>query len=161
MFVDESGVATNMARLYGRAPRGERARRAAPPGRRERLTIPGGLTLGGLTAFPAVAGAADTAVLCVSVERALVPALRPGQTVVLDGVSVHRAARVRHPAAATGCRLHFAAPYSPDRNPVDPAWSKPALSPTAMCSKGAAWRRTRVATPLVTGARTVRQASTQ
>ncbi len=124
VFVDESGVATNMARLYGRAPRGERARGAVPHGRWERLTILGGLTLAGLSACLAVEGAADTAVMCAFVEHALVPTLRPGQTVVLDNLSVHRAARVRRLIERAGCRLLFLPPYSPDLNPIEQAWSK-------------------------------------
>ncbi len=124
MFVDESGVATNMARLYGRAPRGARARGAVPHGRWERLTILGGLTLGGLTACLAVEGAADTAVMCAFVEHALAPTLRPGQAVVLDNLSVHRAARVRRLVERAGCRLLFLPPYSPDLNPIEQAWSK-------------------------------------
>lgn len=124
VFLDESGVATNMARLYGRAPRGERARGAVPHGRWERLTILGGLTLGGLTACLAVEGAADTAVMLAFVRHVLVPTLRPGQVVVLDNLSVHRAAAVRRLVEAAGCRLLFLPPYSPDLNPIEQAWSK-------------------------------------
>ncbi len=124
VFVDESGVATNMARLYGRAPRGQRARGAVPHGRWERLTILGGLTLAGLTACLAVEGAADTAVMVAFTREVLVPALRPGQVVVMDNLSVHRAAAVRRLIEAAGCRLVFLPPYSPDLNPIEPAWSK-------------------------------------
>ncbi len=69
-------------------------------------------------------GAADTAVMCAFVEHALAPTLRPGQVVVLDDLSVHRAARVRRLAEAAGCRLLFLPPYSPDLNPIEQAWSK-------------------------------------
>ena len=124
VFLDESGVATNMARRYGRAPRGERARGAVPHGRWERLTILGGLSLGGLTACLAIEGAADTAVMLAFVRHALVPTLRPGQVVVLDNLSVHRAASVRRAVEAAGCRLLFLPPYSPDLNPIELAWSK-------------------------------------
>jgi transposase len=124
VFVDESGVATNMARLYGRAEGGRRAAGAVPHGRWERLTILGALTLGGLAACMSVEGAADTPVMVAFVEHVLVPALRPGQVVVLDNLSVHRAACVRRLIEAAGCRLLFLPPYSPDLNPIEPAWSK-------------------------------------
>ena len=113
-----------MARLYGRAPGGQRAGGAVPHGRWERLTILGGLSLDGLVACLAVEGATDTAVMVAFTEHVLVPALRPGQTVVLDNLSVHRAARVRRLIEAAGCRLLFLPPYSPDLNPIEPAWSK-------------------------------------
>jgi transposase len=124
VFVDESGIATNLARAYGRAPGGERAPGAVPHGRWERLTILGGLSLAGLVACLAVEGAADTDVMVAFTRHVLVPALRPGQVVVLDNLSIHRAARVRRLIEAAGCRLVFLPPYSPDLNPIEPAWSK-------------------------------------
>jgi transposase len=124
VFVDECGIATNMTRLYGRAARGQRAAGAVPHGRWERLTVFGGLTRGGLTACMSLEGAADTAAMVAFVEHVLVPTLRPGQIVVLDNLSVHRDARVRHLIERAGCELRFLPPYSPDLNPIEPAWSK-------------------------------------
>ncbi len=124
VFVDESGVATNMARRYGRAAAGRRARGTAPAGRWERLTVLGALTLGGLTACLAVEGATDRAVMRAFVRHALVPTLRPGQVVVLDNLSAHRDAGVRRLVEAAGCTLAVLPPYSPDLNPIEPAWSK-------------------------------------
>ena len=124
MFVDESGIATNLVRLYGRAPRGVRAAGAAPYGRWERLTVLGGLTLAGLTACMWVDGATDTDVFVAFTAHVLVPALKPGQVVVLDNLSPHKAPRVRALIEAAGCRLLFLPPYSPDLNPIEPAWSK-------------------------------------
>ena len=124
MFVDESGVATNMARRYGRAVGGQRVRGTVPHGRWERLTILGGLTLGGLSACLAVEGATDAAVMRAFVQHALVPVLKPGQVVVLDNLSAHRDARVRRLIEAAGCTLLFLPPYSPDFNPIEQAWSK-------------------------------------
>jgi transposase len=124
VFVDESGVATDMARRYGRAPGGARAPGAVPYGRWERLTIFGGLTLAGLAACMSVEGAADTAAVVAFTEHVLVPALRPGQTVVMDNLAPHKAPRVRALIEAAGCRLVFLPPYSPDLNPIEPAWAK-------------------------------------
>ena len=124
VFVDESGIATDLVRLYGRAPRGRRAVGQAPYGRWERLTILGGLTLGGLTACMSVEGATDTGAFVAFTEHVLVPALHPGQVVVLDNLSPHKAARARELIEAAGCRLLFLPPYSPDFNPIELAWGK-------------------------------------
>ena len=124
VFVDESGIATNLVRLYGRAPRGVRVRGSAPYGRWERLTLLGGLSLAGLIACMAVEGPADTDVVVAFTEHVLVPALHPGQVVLLDNLSPHRAARVRDLIERAGCRLLFLPPYSPDFNPIEQAWSK-------------------------------------
>lgn len=124
VFVDECGIATNLARLYGRAPGGQRVIGRVPHGYWERLTVLGGLTLGGLTACLSIEGAADTDVMVAFTEHALVPTLRPGQVVVLDNLSIHRAPRVRQLIEAAGCRLLFLPAYSPDLNPIEQAWSK-------------------------------------
>jgi transposase/transposase-like protein len=124
VFVDESGVATDMVRRYGRAPGGQRARGTAPYGRWERLTIFGGLSRLGLVACMSITGAADTPAVLAFLEHALVPVLRPGRVVVLDNLAPHKAARVRALIERAGCRLLFLPPYSPDFNPIEPAWSK-------------------------------------
>ena len=124
MFVDECGVATDLTRRYARAPRGQRAVGRVPYGRWLRVTVLGGLSLGGLLATMSVPGSADTDVMVAFCRRVLVPTLRPGQVVVLDNLSVHKAPRVRQLIEAAGCRLLFLPPYSPDLSPIEPAWSK-------------------------------------
>ena len=125
VFVDECGVATNLVRRYGRAPKGERAVGQAPYGRWERLTILGGLSLTlGLGACLAVEGAADTPAVMAFVEQVLVPTLTPGQIVVMDNLAPHKRPAVRRAIEAAGCRLLLLPPYSPDFNPIERAWSK-------------------------------------
>ena len=112
-------------RLYGRAPKGERAVGQAPYGRWERLTILGGLSLElGLGACMSVDGAADTDVVVAFLDQVLVPTLRTGQVVVLDNLAPHKAQRVRTLIEAADCRLLLLPPYSPDFNPIEQAWSK-------------------------------------
>jgi transposase len=113
-----------MARRYGRAPGGQRARGTAPYGQWHRLTIFGGLSLAGLVACMSIPGAADTPAVVAFTERVLVPVLRAGQVVVMDNLAPHKAARVRELIEGAGCRLRFLPPYSPDFNPIEPAWSK-------------------------------------
>lgn len=69
-------------------------------------------------------GAADTAAFTVYVRDLLCPTLRPGQIVVLDNVSFHRAQTVRALIEAAGCQLLFLPPYSPDFTPIEHAFSK-------------------------------------
>jgi transposase len=54
----------------------------------------------------------------------LAPRLRPGQVVVLDNLSAHKAASIREALAAHGCDLLFLPPYSPDFTPIEQAFSK-------------------------------------
>lgn len=124
VFVDESGIATTLTRRYARAPAGERAIGRVPAGHWTQLTILGGLSLAGLVACMSIEAATDREVFLAFVEHVLVPALKPGQVVILDNLSSHRAAAVRLRIEAAGCRLVYLPPYSPDLNPIEQAWSK-------------------------------------
>lgn len=124
VFLDESGIATNLVRLYGRAQRGERASGTAPYGRWERLTLFGALSVTGVCACMSLDGAADTDAMVAFVEQILTPALHPGQVVCLDNLNVHKAKQVQELIEAAGCTLLFLPPYSPDFNPIGQAWSK-------------------------------------
>jgi transposase len=58
------------------------------------------------------------------VEQVLVPALEPGDVVVMDNLPAHKAAGVRDAIETAGARLLFLPPYSPDFNPIENAFSK-------------------------------------
>ncbi len=124
VFVDESGITTTLTRLYARAPAGTRAVGRVPAGHWRQLTILGGLSLQGLVACMSIEAATDRDVFLAFVERVLVPALKPGQAVVLDNLSSHKPPAVRALIERAGCTLHFLPPYSPDLNPIEQAWSK-------------------------------------
>jgi transposase len=108
-----------------RAEGGWRIPDTVPCARWHRLTLLGALTFGGLAACLAIPDAADTDAMAAFVEPVLAPALRPGQVVVPDNLSVPRAPVVRRLVGAAGCTLRFLPPHSPDLNRVEPAWSKP------------------------------------
>jgi transposase len=65
------------------------------------------------------------------VAEVLVPALRPGDTVVLDDLAAHKFAGIRHLIEAAGASLLYLPPYSPDLNPIENAFAKKALLRTA------------------------------
>jgi len=50
VFIDETGASTKMARLHGRAPRGQRLRMSVPHGHWKTTTFTGALRLTGMTA---------------------------------------------------------------------------------------------------------------
>jgi len=72
----------------------------------------------------AVEGATTARVFETYVEQVLVPALRPGQVVVMDNLGAHRPRRVRELIEARGCELIYLPSYSPDLNPIEEALSK-------------------------------------
>lgn len=58
------------------------------------------------------------------VREILVPALVPGEIVVLDKLGSHKGAEVRGLIREAGCHLAFLPPYSPDLNPIEHAFVK-------------------------------------
>jgi len=54
----------------------------------------------------------------------LSPTLAPGDIVVMDNLSVHKAKGIRDEIEATGATLLYLPPYSPDFPPIEPCWSK-------------------------------------
>ncbi|HEY0970501.1 MAG TPA: transposase [Gemmatimonadales bacterium] len=95
-----------------------------PHGRLERLTVLGGRMLGGLTACLSLESATDTEAIITFPEQVLAPTSKPLQIVVLDNLSVDRSARVRELIERACCKLRFLPPYSPDLNPIEPAWRR-------------------------------------
>lgn len=84
MFIDETGLSTKMARLRGRAPRGERCRAGVPHGHWKTTTFTGALRLTGMTAPFVYDGAMNGNVFLAYVEQVLVPTLSEGDVVVMD-----------------------------------------------------------------------------
>jgi transposase len=58
------------------------------------------------------------------VEHFLVPALSRGNIVDMDNLSSHKVSGIRQAIELTGSRLWYLPPCSPDRNPIEQAWSK-------------------------------------
>ena len=124
MFIDETGASTKMARMRGRAPKGERLRASVPHGHWKTTTFVGGLRLNGMTAPMVLDGPMTTAWFLAYVEQVLSPTLRSGDVVILDNLPAHKGAAAREAIEAVGARLLFLPPYSPDFNPIENAFSK-------------------------------------
>jgi transposase len=113
-----------MARLRGRAPRGERCRAPVPHGHWKTTTFVGALRLDGMTAPMVLDGAMGGPAFMAYVEQVLVPTLAPGDIVVMDNLPAHKLAGVRTAIEAAGAKLLYLPPYSPDFNPIERAFSK-------------------------------------
>lgn len=124
IFIDETGASTKMARLHGRAPRGQRLRAPIPHGHWKTTTFVGALRVTGMTAPMVLDGPMTGAWFLSYVEQILVPTLIPGDVVILDNLPAHKGLAVREAIEAAGAQLLFLPPYSPDFNPIENAFSK-------------------------------------
>jgi transposase len=124
IFIDESGVTTQMTRGYARASGGRRVHEATPGGHWKILTILSALSLGGLLATMTIEEATDGDIFLAYIEQVLGPKLRPGDVVVMDNLSAHKVAGIAELIQAAGAELLYLPPYSPDLNPIEKAWAK-------------------------------------
>jgi transposase len=124
IFLDETWTSTAMMRLYGRAMRGQRLVDRVPHGHWKISTFVAGLRQDGMVAPCVIDGAINGEMFLAYVEQVLVPALRPGDTVIMDNLSSHKIAGVRAAIEAAGATLLFLPPYSPDLNPIEMAFAK-------------------------------------
>lgn len=113
-----------MARTHGRAPRGQRVVADAPVNHGPNVTVLGALSVDGVLASMAVEGATTTEVFTTFIEKVVAPKLRPGNVVVLDNLSAHKAPAVQAAIEARQAHLVFLPPYSPDFSPIELCWSK-------------------------------------
>jgi transposase len=124
IFLDESGVSTQMTKRYGRARRGQRVVEATPEGNWKILTILGAMSLRGMIATMTIEAATDAEIFLAYLDHILCPVLRAGDVVVMDNLSSHKVSGVRERIEQAGAELLYLPPYSPDLNPIEKAWAK-------------------------------------
>ena len=127
VFLDECGVLTDMARLHGRSPRGTRACASAPFGHWTRVTVLGALGAEGIVGAMGVEAATSAAVFHAYLDRVLLPELRRSRldaVLVMDNLPAHKAPQVRALLDRSGFAYRYLPAYSPDMNPIEPAWAK-------------------------------------
>ena len=124
MFLDESGVTTEMTRRYGWAARPERVSEAVPAGHWRILTVLAALTTQGVLASMTIESPTDGDIFLAFLEQVLAPNLQPGHVVILDNLGAHKVPEVRPLIESRGAQLLYLPPYSPDFNPIELAWSK-------------------------------------
>ena len=126
IFLDESRDQSNMTRLYGRSPIGERCNDHTPRGDWKTITLLSAIRMQGVLDQATVIydGPINWPTFESYVEQYLTPALRPGDVVVMDNLSAHKSPAVCERIEAAGCDLWYLPPYSPDLNPIEKLWSK-------------------------------------
>jgi transposase len=123
-WLDETGVNCAMTRLYGRAFSDERIHEYIPDARFERTSMIGAMGLNGVIAPMVYKGTMDGKFFTEYVIQFLAPAMKKGDTLILDNLSVHKVAGALDALTEKGITILFQPRYSPDFNPIELAWSK-------------------------------------
>mgnify|MGYP002777162564 FL=1 len=143
VFIDETWTKTNMAPLRGWGRRGDRVKAKAPFGHWNTMTFLAALRHDRIDAPWVFDGPINAEIFRTYVEQVLVPTLHPGDIVILDNLGSHKAPAIRAAIRATGARLWFLPPYSPDLNPIEQVFAKlkHLLRKAAERSKETLWRK--------------------
>lgn len=113
-----------MTRLRGWAPRGQKLLAKVPQGRWRTLTFLAALRYDRIDAPCVIDGPINGASFLAYVEQMLLPALRPGDIVIIDNLGSHKGKAVRRLIRSIGAKLFFLPPYSPDLNPIEQVFAK-------------------------------------
>jgi transposase len=124
VFIDETAVSTNMARLWGRAARGIRVIGSVPLGSWQTITFVAALRHNKMIAPMVVEGAMNGEMFLAYVENCLVPLLRRHDIVVMDNCRIHLGSGIREAIEKSGATLRYLPKYSPDLNPIEMPYSK-------------------------------------
>ncbi len=82
------------------------------------------LTINGVSALMTVRGGVKAQDFDRFVFDKLIPTLRPGDLVLWDNLNLHKRADFREAIEAAGASVVQLPRYSPDLNPIEPAWEK-------------------------------------
>jgi transposase len=124
IFIDESGANLCMIREYARIVGGERIKMPVPAGHGPKLSMISAISVDEVVTSMYGEWSTDGEIFMTFIEKCLVPKLSPGKTVILDNVPFHKNKRVKEAIEATGAKIKFLPPYSPDFSPIENMWSK-------------------------------------
>ncbi len=125
VFIDQLGVDDNIVPQYGWSAKGDRSYAEQPSARKKRLSIVAGYEYGSrrIVAPFEYDGYTDSHLFNEWFEKQLLPALRPGQVVILDNAAFHKSLELLEIAAENNVQIIFLPAYSPDLNPIEKFWA--------------------------------------
>jgi len=104
VFIDETATSTNMVRLRGRCPRGERLIASVPHGHWKTITFVAGLRHDGIVAPFVIDGAMNGPIFLAYIEQCLAPTLSRRDIVIMDNLPAHKVAGVIEASEAREAR---------------------------------------------------------
>lgn len=124
VFLDESGVNTNLTRQYGRAKGKERVKDSAPLNTPKTTTILSSVRIDGTTVAKFLTRPMNGDLFLDYIQHDLVPSLHAGDLVIMENLRCHKVKGVKEAIQQAGAHVLYLPPYSPDLNPIEMMWSK-------------------------------------
>ena len=126
VYLDESGVNTDMTRIYGRSLGGTRCIDHAPLNTPKNTTILSSVRLNGKTAYTTYSGGTTKEKFVDYHENVLIPTLKDGDVLIMDNMRSQHVKEVAETVSKSNKNLTilYLPPYSPDFNPIEMMWSK-------------------------------------
>ena len=124
VFLDETGVKTDLTRRRGWAQSCERLVEAIPGGAWKTSTLVHAVALDGTRAAMVLDGPLNGNCFTGFCQQLLAPTLHPGDWVILDNLSSHKSAAAIEAIERVGAQMIYLPPYSPDLNPIENIFSK-------------------------------------
>jgi len=122
VFLDESGANLSMGRSHAWIRRGYELLDPRPMNWGTNLTMIGAVRLDRWVTLTTMVKTANSERFVRWVRQRLAPRLHRGDVVLLDNAKPHKDPRVAAIVETRGARLVYLPPYSPDFNPIEPAW---------------------------------------
>lgn len=124
VFVDETGLSTDMSRLRGWGFGGQRVIDATPCGRWHTNSLVSAIGGDGVLAAMVLDGPINGDWFTHFCEQLLAPVLPVGSIVVLDNLGSHKVSAAATALERVGCSFAFLPAYSPDLNPIENIFAK-------------------------------------
>ena len=119
VFLDESGVNTDLTRIYGRSAGGSRCIGKKPLNTPKNTTILSSIRLNGETMYTSYQGGTTKDKFIGYLKNVLAPALKKDDIVIMDNMRTHHSKEVKKVIKDLKINVVYLPPYSPDLNPIE------------------------------------------
>lgn len=124
VFPGESGVNTDLTRIYGRSAGGSRCIGKKPLNTPKNTTILSSIRLNGETMYTSYQGGTTKDKFIGYLKNVLAPALKKDGIAIMDNMGTHHSKEVKKVIKDLKINVVYLPPYSPDLNPIEKMWSK-------------------------------------
>ena len=124
VYLDESGFAQCMPRLYGYAKVGSRCYGNHGWHARGRVNVIGAIIGATFVTLSVFSCYINSDVFYAWLTQDLLPKISKDAVIVMDNASFHKREDMLDAIDEHGCTLEFLPPYSPDLNPIEKKWAQ-------------------------------------